>query len=181
MPCCLGNGGLNVKGRRIDVTLQVEFEGYSGDTLAIGGRHGVKTGNGGKLPFEGGRYGAGHRFRACTRQVGGNLDRRVIDPRQVIHREKTVGEDAEYHDGQHDEAGHHGPAYEQRGNVHREESRLAPGCPAGAGVCAVPSFADFRTSTLAPGISRICPSVTTVSPGCIPCRMTISPPWEIPA
>src|SRR5439155_7593583 len=86
-----------------------------------------------------------------------------VDVRYIAHRQQPVGHDAEEQDADHDEGRHDGTLDEQIGDVH---GRFSVAGPPAAGF----------SSTLAPGTSRICPSVTTFSPGCTPLSITDSCP-----
>ena len=145
----LGDGRLDVLGGRVDVPVQGERERDLRQPEAAAGHHGVQPGDRGELALEGGGHGGGHRLGAGAGKVRRDQDRRKIDVGEIAHRQALVRQGAEQQQGAHHEGRHDGTANEEIRNIHRR-SRYPP----------VP----FVASTLAPGTSRSCPSVTTFSP-----------------
>ncbi len=105
-----GDRRLDILGRGIDIPIQGELEGDLGEPQGIGGVHGIQTGDGGKLFFQGGGHGRGHGFRSGTGQLGGDQDGRKVHIGQVTHRQPQVAHDPEEQDAHHDQRSHDGSA-----------------------------------------------------------------------
>src|SRR5205807_9882293 len=132
----------------------------------------------------------GHRARVRTGEGGGNRDGRKIHIRKVAHRQALIAEYAKKQDGRYQKRCHYGEANKWSRNIH---------CPPPFEfelVCVFEALFVFELpcefellwapgklpsvlaaiSTFAPGLRRICPSVTTVSPSLRPSEMTASLP-----
>src|SRR5207249_8478294 len=109
-----------------------------------------EPGDGGELFLERGGHSRCHGLGARAGEACAHRDHGVVDVRKVAHRELRVAQHSEEQHAGHHKRGHDRPADEEFGD--------AQGVP--------PDGA--RTITRAPGDSRNCPSVTTVSPGSSP-------------
>ena len=86
----LGNGGLDVLGRGIDVPVQGELQGDLVIPRALVEVMESSAGDGGKLLLQRGGHGRGHGLRAGPGQIGGHQDGGKIDIGQIAHRQEPI-------------------------------------------------------------------------------------------
>ena len=128
----LGDHGLDVLGRGIDVPAEVELKVDLGGAERAHRRHVVEAGDGGKLALERRCHGRGHRLRTGAGQRGVHDDVREIHIRQIAHGQQTVRHDAEEKDRAHDQGRHDRSSYKGFCDIHRiflddgVKSRLLP-------------------------------------------------------
>ena len=79
----LGDGGLNVHGRSVDVAAQVELEGDLGVAHRVHRDHRVQSGDAGELPFQRRGDRRGHGVGVAAWQAGRDHQRRKIDVGEV--------------------------------------------------------------------------------------------------
>src|SRR5262249_18394912 len=106
-----------------------------------------------------------HRRRVRARQRGRDLNRRIVDRRQIAHGQRSIAHDAEDDDRELDEGRRDRTANEQRREIHGRVPRAA-------------SAPAVLIWILAPGVSPSCPSVTTRSPTLSPLSTTMSSPFR---
>ena len=158
LPRGTGNHRLHVLRRGVNVPAQVELQRNEGAALAARRVDGVQAGDGRELLFERQRDGRGHRLRTGAWQVRLHLNGGEVHGREVAHRELLIRQQPEHDDAQHDQRGGDRALDEKGGDVH--DVAFAPG----------PDLTLIRL----PGMSRRCPSVTTVSPTVSPFSMMVS-------
>src|SRR6185312_6168457 len=95
----------------------------------------------------------------CARQACGNRNGRKIHRRQFAHRQGGIAEQAENHQGGHQQGGENRPLDENARYVHAPPGLCPPLRPS-------PPLRPLPTATLVPGTARNWPSVITCSPGC---------------
>ena len=116
--CGGGDGGLDVLGGGIDVSIEVKNDGDIGDAEGTSGGNGIDACDGAELAFEGGGDGGGDGFGAGAWETGGDLDGGEIDIGEVADGELEEGEEAKAEEAEHDERGHDGATDEKFGEIH---------------------------------------------------------------
>ena len=109
---------LHVGGGRVDVLLQGELEREGRVTLVARARDDFQAVDLHELPFQ--RRGdiVGHRLRARAGIRHPDLDYRVIDGRQIVHRQLQITKHAEEDHREGEDRGHHRAANERFREVH---------------------------------------------------------------
>src|SRR5439155_8968689 len=102
----------------------------------------------------------GHRLRTGARQPGRHRDRREVHVREIAHRQEAIRHQPEHENAEHDERRRHRTANEESRDAHRTGSDPPPALVSVVG--------PPRISTLAFGVRRSCPSVTTSAPAGTP-------------
>src|SRR5581483_4151338 len=93
-------GGLDIAGRAIDVTVEVELHGDVAAAERTGGSDFIDAGNFSEGAFERGGERGGDRFGIGARQAGGDGDHGEIDARQGSDGQETVGAQTEQQDSE---------------------------------------------------------------------------------
>ena len=93
-----GDRGLHVDRGAVDVAVEIELQRDVGAARAARRGHRVEAGDGRELALE--RAGDRRRHRAgiAARQAGADVERRVVDLRQIADRQRAIGDDAEQRD-----------------------------------------------------------------------------------
>ena len=117
---------------------EVELQRDVGAARAAARRHRVEAGDRRELALERARDRRRHRARIAAGQAGADVQRRVVDLRQVADRQRAIGDDAEQRDRRHQQAGGDRPPDEDFGEVHSGTPLLAGSA---AAPCALPPCA----------------------------------------
>src|SRR5439155_13045414 len=106
-----------------------------------------------------------HRLRTRTREPRRDRDRGEVDVREVAHGQQPVRHQPEHENAEHHERGRDGATNKQPRDVHFGCPESEPPPPPAVSVVGPP-----RMSTLAFGVRRSWPSVTTRAPAGTPAR-----------
>ena len=167
---------LHVAGSAVDAAGELELQRDGRGPEAARRGHLRQPRNGRELLLERGRDRGGHGLGARTRKLRADRDGREIHVRNGGYRQQAVGRGTEHQDPRHEQRGGDRPADENLRNAHGQPNLagslrkpVTPAQPAGA------VAASLSILTLAPLVSRYCPSTTTRSPEETPFVITARP------
>jgi hypothetical protein len=109
---------LHVDGGAVDVAIEIELQRDVGAAGAAARHHRVEARDRRELPLERARDRRGHRARIAAGEAGVDVQRGVIHLRQIAHRQRAIGDDAEQRDARHQQAGGDRTADEDLREVH---------------------------------------------------------------
>ena len=98
---------LHVGRSRVEALGEIELQDEAGVSLAVVGGHQLEAGNLHELALERRGHVVGHRLGRGARIVHLHLDHRIIDRRQIVHRQLKIGQHSEQNDRDRQHDRHH--------------------------------------------------------------------------
>ena len=173
----LGDRRLHVGRRLVDIAIERELEGDVRVSLGTRRRDVLNARHRRKRLLERRRHRGRHDFGTRARQPCRHGDCRVVDSREIAHRQLAICEHTKNEDSDHDQRRHDWPFDPDRAQIH---GLVPPDWRPAAALPPPPAFPDLvpplpplrpppgatglRISTFAPSVKRVWPSTINCSP-----------------